>query len=684
MAVAMRKKRAWSTRADDAESQETAAFEASVAAAKDTAAKSGAFLSDAKSDLTDHQRWLSRQSAAVERDRQRHERWLQRQRDYRLTAARKERQRRRRQLMRQRAFLAVRHAIWAGMLFVQSWFVFALASIWAGIASVGRLIARSVTYVANLFVAGLKFVAGLIAGGAGAAGRQLQAGAAWMFAKLGVAAHRSGAGLSARAAWTGAKARASAQAGGSALASGSSMAASKAGAVSRVAGRSLGSGLSVASAKTSVLAGSTGQAVSRGLGVAGKNAAALQAAGKKSLANGWRWTAAKTRAITPALYVGMAKLGRQAERSARAGAARTEGIMARASAKASKPAALYGSQAEGAEIAGHSANDPGLPPAPGAQEPEAVKVAPEIEEVPEIYGPFYEGFWVEGVSPNEPRVVTAAQAPIVSRGATKNALSSLSSWAHGARTRAGAVVGQMRSVAAASAAQTKALAVQSKAWAQTRVQTGDVDLSRMMIIAGAVLLVCGGLLVGGGLLLRSGGGTAATPVAEEEPGNGIVWAFQETDRSLPERAVFTLSGSPASFRINGLSVGGTNLSDQPLTAVEAVLKPDVKRPDLKLTLEVDTKSAPAGEGAREAGAFHIVPEATVPAGANFRLVFAFPPEAVDGEDGITVEEYFESYGGLLLKLRYEIDGTQKSLIQYLPPDLLKAQLDEVSGEAAGG
>ncbi|WP_141701662.1 hypothetical protein, partial [Methyloceanibacter marginalis] len=76
----MRKKRAWSTREDDAESKETAAFEATVAAAKDTAAKSGAFLSSANEDLTDHHRWLRAQSAAVERDRQRHERWLQRQR----------------------------------------------------------------------------------------------------------------------------------------------------------------------------------------------------------------------------------------------------------------------------------------------------------------------------------------------------------------------------------------------------------------------------------------------------------------------------------------------------------------------------------------------------------------------------------------------------------------------------
>ena len=51
------------------------------------------------------------------------------------------------------------------------------------------------------------------------------------------------------------------------------------------------------------------------------------------------------------------------------------------------------------------------------------------------------------------------------------------------------------------------------------------------------------------------------------------------------------------------------------------------------------------------------------------------------EDGITVDDYFDAYGGLLLKLRYEVDGTQKSIIQYLPPDALRAQLDEASAEA---
>jgi hypothetical protein len=65
-------------------------------------------------------------------------------------------------------------------------------------------------------------------------------------------------------------------------------------------------------------------------------------------------------------------------------------------------------------------------------------------------------------------------------------------------------------------------------------------------------------------------------------------------------------------------------------------------------------------------------------------VFPFPAEAMGGEDGITVDEFFDSYGGLLLKLRYEIEGVEKSVIQYLGPDLLKGQLDEVAAPVAGG
>jgi hypothetical protein len=679
MAVPMRKKRAWSTREDDAESQETAAFEATVAAAKDTAAKSGAFLSTAKSDLTDHQRWLQAQSVAVERDRRRHERWLQRQRDHRLAAARKDRQRRRRQLMRQRAFRAMQQAGWAGMLFIRSWILFVIGRIGAGFGAVGRLIASAAAFVWQQIVAGARWVLAGLGMLMRTSGRGLAAGAARSGAALGSAARQTGKGLSAGAAWSGAKMRASAKAGGGALASSS-----------RSAGRSLGSGFSAAASRGSVLADVTGRSASHGLAVLGTQASALGAAGKRGLARGFGWTKRHAAALGPTVYVRMAKLGRQAERYART---RSAGAKPVAAPPVSLPAAapvhvieVYGPHLENVELFGRSANDPWTP----SPETEAAAIA-------DLYGPFREGFRVAGVSPNEP--VTAPDPHAVAARAESE--TALSSWIEAAGARAAAFAAQARLSAGHAGAWVGAQASRGRSWTaaqpwaqklaetplwgrlQTWTRTRDIDLSQMMIIAGAVLLICGGLLIGGGLFLRGGAGPTMAQAPEEESVSGIAWTFDDPDRPLAERAVFTLSGTPEAFRINGLSVSGVNQSDHPLTAIEAVLKPDVQRPDLKLSLKVD-KAAAAQVDAGEGQALAIAGEGTVPANAPFRLVFPFPPEAMDNEDGITVEEFFDSYGGLLLKLRYEVDGAQKSLIQYLGPDLLKSQLDEVSAQAAGG
>jgi hypothetical protein len=623
MAVPMRKKRAWSTRETDAESKETAAFEATVAAAQDTAAKSGAFLSTAKSDLTDHQRWLQAQSVAVERDRARHERWLQRQREHRLALARKDRSRRRRQFMRQRAIRAVQAATIASFLFIRSLILLAVARIFSGVKYLGSLIARAAIYVGGFIAAGVHLTA----------------------AKLHVFAYLVGTNVS----------------------RGSSVAAAKAGVLSRSAGRSIGSGFSVASAKGSALAGATGRSASSGFARFGDRASIFGAAGKRQLAAGYRWSSKRVAALAPALYVRVAKLGRHAERH---DAARTEGMFTRAPASPAEAlapvAVIYGPHRDGVEIDGRPANDSWV--APAVPVAESAPPAPRAAE-PEVYGPFYEGFWVAGVSPHEPRWPEPQPMPalqsesVAPRAERENALSF---WTRDAWYR------------------TQVLAGQAGDWARSRPwsPTKEADLGQMMIIAGAVLLVCGGLLLGGGLFLRAGARTTAA-VASEETGTGITWTFQEGDLPLPERAVFTLSGTPQSFRINGLSVRGVNQSDHPLTRLEAVLKPDAHRPDLKLTLQVDTPAAAAGEDGIPAQALEVVPKDTVPSKTPFRLVFAFPPEAMDGADGLTVQDFFESYGGLLLKIRYELDGKQRSLIQYLPPDMLKAQLDEVAAEADG-
>jgi hypothetical protein len=198
-------------------------------------------------------------------------------------------------------------------------------------------------------------------------------------------------------------------------------------------------------------------------------------------------------------------------------------------------------------------------------------------------------------------------------------------------------------------------------WARAR----GTNLSQMLIIAGTLLLVCGGLMLGGGLILRAG-------TAEPNVADPIAWGFEAADRPLTNRVVFTLSGTPQSFRINGLLIRGENTSDRPLNAVEGVIKPDVARPEFKLVLDPGVP-APQAEspGVADVEVTASIPGDTIPAQAPFNLVFAFPG------DGLSAEEFFEDYGGLTLNVRYEADGKQRAIIQYLSPEMLKAQLAEV-------
>jgi len=74
------------------------------------------------------------------------------------------------------------------------------------------------------------------------------------------------------------------------------------------------------------------------------------------------------------------------------------------------------------------------------------------------------------------------------------------------------------------------------------------------------------------------------------------------------------------------------------------------------------------------------PNGTVPSQAPFRLVFLFPSAT---EGGMTPHDVLAAYGGLMLKVRYEVDGTERSFIQYLPQALLEEQLAEIAAEAKG-
>ncbi|MFA9387380.1 MAG: hypothetical protein ACERIE_04845 [Methyloceanibacter sp.] len=694
----MRKKRAWSTLEEDDQSEETAAFEEAVAAARDSAAKSSEFLSSAKSDLTDHHRWLKAQGVAVDRDRARHERWLERQREQRMTVARKDRTRRRRQIFRQRASEATQraseatqHAAGASVSYAGSMFVRAFANIGAGIK-----------YVVLLIAGGFAFVGRSLRDGTLYTGRLIAAGLGWIAAKLKAFVFATGRMVGAAFTWSGSKAVASGRAGGEALSSGSAFVSSKTVSSARVGGSALAAGLALVLSKTASSVCAGGSVLAEGATfVSSKTLSSVCAAGK-ALATASAFIAAKTvsaaRATGSAVSAGSSFVSTKVRSSARAsGSALAAGstvvaAKAQSSARVSGSALATGSSLVASTVsvrvgklgqhAGHYARAgvvlakdgfekvKALVPARGkANDPGTLAALPvALDE--EVYGPFDEGLLVEGPSLNDPEAFVSGD--VAPRVRSENPLSS---WARERARDLGARGASVRD-----------------AWAEhpfvqsVRARTRDVELSQMMIIAGAVLLVCGGLLLGAGFILRAGAvpvaGTGAVvpeEVAEEEI-HGVAWTFEDYDSSLPDRAVFTLSGTPEAFGINGLSISGTNRSDLPLTGVHAILKPDVQRPDLKLILQVDKSAVADDSGAQ---ALDVVPANTVPAHAPFRLVFPFPPEAMDGEDGVAVEEFFDSYGGLLLKFQYEINGTQKSLIQYLTPELLRSQLDEVADETSG-
>lgn len=95
------------------------------------------------------------------------------------------------------------------------------------------------------------------------------------------------------------------------------------------------------------------------------------------------------------------------------------------------------------------------------------------------------------------------------------------------------------------------------------------------------------------------------------------------------------------------AVRGTNVSDQPLKVVRAVLKPDSGTGKVKLKLAVEGHDGTDG--------------AVVPPGARFRL------EA----GGLTASEA-EAFGGAILSFAYVQAGRRKSAIMYLTPETLTA------------
>jgi hypothetical protein len=134
-------KRAWPPDRDS-DGETAAAFEAAVAVVKASVARSGEMLSTAKEDLSDHQRWLKAQAAAVESDRERLAKWLHRQRERQEAFERREQARARRRAKRQAAIHAVRDRIAGAVLTVRMAVTRAVTTVAGGFSAAGAAVAN--------------------------------------------------------------------------------------------------------------------------------------------------------------------------------------------------------------------------------------------------------------------------------------------------------------------------------------------------------------------------------------------------------------------------------------------------------------------------------------------------------------------------------------------------------------
>ena len=147
MVSPMREKRVWPPQDKDSDGETVAAFEAAVAVVKETVVRSGEVLVSAKEDLSDHQRWLKIQTAAVEAGRERHDRWLHRQQERQESLARREQKRARRRLMRQAALRSVRDAMSAAIIAVRAALSFLVAKLISRLNYVDGLTASGAAWV---------------------------------------------------------------------------------------------------------------------------------------------------------------------------------------------------------------------------------------------------------------------------------------------------------------------------------------------------------------------------------------------------------------------------------------------------------------------------------------------------------------------------------------------------------
>ena len=745
-------KRAWPPREKDAESAESAAFEATVAVVKETVVRSGEVLVSAKEDLSDHKRWLEIQRAAGQADRLRHERWLERQREKQEALERREEAKRRRKLMRQRAARGVENAIFTAVDIVLSAFWLAVAKVVALFTFIGSSIAGGVfwvlgrlnaldAYVARLIRSGASFLAEKARAAVGSTGTALSAAGSSLAAKSGAVARSTTSAVSSAGSSLAAKSGELARsAGGAVSAAGLSLRPSASEPVATVDD---GIPAEVASELAMAASYSAEVAADEPVGVEQPDRVVAEALGAPSLRAVFglepppqvnpaenvealvegtaeflsvQVTPAET---TPAEAVRAelvqleggsietmeATTVSQQETAPDRGRATAAAFSARLASASAGIARIARSGVEAIAAAFAALATKAGPLARGLGE----KMSAGASIVSAKAGPLAKSIGEKtSIGFAAVSAKTHTLAPSLQRAAASTSQIA-SVYASGAAARAGAFAREAarrandtfarfepkpasRLQAAsenelsspADALSSPAEGIASPAGAVARpARIGSFDLSQMLIISGVVLLVFGAILVGSGLVLRAhpAADAVAEPAADKPLSpHAVLWFYEEPELPIVERSVFSAELSPKGVRLTGLAIKAENNSDEALSDLQGVLKPDAKRLDLKLEVKLD---APAGGNGAQGVEVAVTPDGAIPPHAFFKLVFPFPPEAHGEEPGIALDDFIASYGGLLIKLRYHVAGTQKSLIQYLTPEMLKAQLVEIQHEADG-
>jgi hypothetical protein len=512
-------KRSWPPNRD-VDGETAAAFEAAVAVVKASVARSGEVLSSAKEDLSDHQRWLKAQAAAVESDRERLAKWLQRQRERQEAHERRERARARRKARRQAVIHGVRDRI-AGALFAVRMGVFrSVATVAGGLNAIDVGAANGLRWIGLQLRNATLYVVATLRHATLSSGRAMRD--AVLFVSSGLAAGTPRAGTEIQRAGT--KIQVGAPAVGNAVAR----------------------GYSLVAASTQRISDTIGPRAQESLRWLSDRIGTLSRAATETIVPVLSSAAARAHALAPALSARIAAAGAVA-------------------------GAYLSNAADGAK---------------------SLLARPEIS---------------------------------ADRG--ENAVS-------------------------------------------LPHRIGRLDLSQMLIIAGALLLVSGALMLGGGFFLR-GGKPAIAAASAAEP---IAWLFEHGNLALHERSVFTFATTQEGPRITGFAIGGVNMSEQNLEAVAGVIKPDNQAKDIKLALRL----IPSEEQPGEIKTFEPGVPGAIPPQGQFALVFTFPEDG-----GVAPERVLSAVGGVMLRLRYEAAGKERSFIQYLSPSFLEQQVAEIAGEAKG-